>query len=74
MLSHLSHVQLFNKPVDNSLPGFYRLVKQKYWSRLPFSPLEDIPNQGIKPSSLIFPVLADGLFTISAHGKPLYTY
>ena len=60
-------------PMDNSLPGFsvYRLVRQEYWSRLPFSPLGDIPNQGIKPSSLMFPVLEGRFFTTSATWKAL---
>ena len=32
--------------------GFYR---QKYWSRLPYPPLEDLPDPGIKPASLTSP-------------------
>jgi len=39
--------------------GFFR---QKYWSRLPFPPLEDLPDPGIKPTSVASPALTDGLF------------
>ena len=37
--------------------GFFR---QEYWSGLPFSPLEDLPNLGIELAS---PELAGGFFT-----------
>ena len=46
--------------------GFSR---QEYWSGLPFSPPGDLPNLGIKPSSLVSPVLADGFFTTKPPGK-----
>ena len=42
--------------------GFYR---QKYWSRLPYPPLEDLPDPGIKPVSLMSPALAGRFFTTS---------
>ena len=35
--------------------GFSR---QEYWSRLPCPPLGDLPDPGIKPTSLESPVLA----------------
>ena len=34
--------------------GFFR---QEYWSRLPFPTLEDLPNPGTKPESLVPPAL-----------------
>ena len=40
--------------------GFYR---QKYWSRLPYPPLEDLPDPGIKPVSLMSPALPGEFFT-----------
>ena len=44
--------------------GFFR---QKYWSGLlPFPLPGDIPDPGIKPTSLMSPALADGFFTTSA--------
>ena len=45
--------------------GFSR---QEYWSGLPFPPLADLPNPGIKPTS---PALAGGFFTIEPLEKPL---
>ena len=47
-----------------SLPmGFF---KQEYWSGLPFPSPGDLPNPGIKPVSLVSPVLAGRFFTTSA--------
>ena len=40
--------------------GFSR---QEYWNELPCSPPGDLPNPGIKPSSLVSPELAGGYFT-----------
>ena len=41
--------------------------KQEYWSGLPFPPLGDHPDPGIKPMS---PVLAGRFFTAEPLGKP----
>ena len=38
---------------------------QEYWNGLPFSPPGDLPNPGIKPTSLKSPTLAGGFFTTS---------
>jgi len=43
--------------------------RQKYWSRLPFPPPEDLPDPGIKPTSSVSPVLAGGFFTTAPPGK-----
>ena len=43
--------------------GFSR---QEYWSGLPCPPPGDLPSPGIKPTYLMSPLLADGLFTTSA--------
>ena len=40
--------------------------KQEYWSGLPSLPPGDLPDPGIKPTSLKSPVLAGGFFTTSA--------
>ena len=40
--------------------GFSR---EEYWSGLPFSPPEDLPDPGIEPTSLVSPALAGGFST-----------
>ena len=42
--------------------GFSR---QEYWGGLPCPSLEDLPNPGIKPGSLMSPALAGRFFTTS---------
>ena len=42
--------------------GFHR---QEYWSRLPFPPLGDLSDSGIRLMSLASPTLAGGFFTTS---------
>ena len=42
--------------------GFSR---QEHWNELPFSPPEDLPDQGIEPTSLVSSALAGGFFTTS---------
>ena len=39
---------------------------QEYWSGLPFPSPGDLPDPGIKPTSLVSPALASGFFTTSA--------
>ena len=39
--------------------------RPKYWSGQSFPSPGDLPNPGIKPPSLMSPVLAGGFFTIS---------
>ena len=47
-----------------SLPmGFSR---QEYWNELPFLSLEDLPDPGIEPESLMSPALSGGFFTTRA--------
>ena len=42
-----------------------RVSRREYWSSLPFSSLEDLPNPGIKPASPVSPALqADSLTLI----------
>ena len=54
----LSHVRLFAVPwtLAHQAPLSMRLLRQEYWSRLPFPPPGDLPNPRIKLAS---PVLAD---------------
>ena len=42
--------------------GFSR---QEYWDGLPFASPGNLPNPGIKPTSLVSPALAGGFFTTS---------
>ena len=44
--------------------------RQEYWSGLPFPPLGDLPNPGIKPVSPMFHALAGRFFTTEPPGKP----
>ena len=50
----LSHVQLFATPwtVARQAPLSMEFSRQEYWSGLPFSSPEDLPNRGIKPHAL----------------------
>ena len=56
-------------PVDHSLgsPLSMGFSRQEYWSGLPRSPPEDLPDPGIKPASLMFPALAGRFFTTSTN-------
>ena len=62
-----SHVCLFAIPwtVAHQFP----LSMQQYWSRLPFPPPGDLPDQAIKPVSPVSPVLADRFFTTEPFEK-----
>ena len=42
------------------------ILQAEYWSGLPFLPPGDLPDPGIKLSSLLSPALAGGFFTTSA--------
>ena len=44
---------------------------QEYWSGLPFPPLEDLPDRGIKPQA---PALAGGIFTTEPPEKPVPSF
>ena len=48
--------------------GFSR---QEHWSGLPCPPPGDLPDPGVKPTSLTSPALAGGFFTISATWEAL---
>ena len=50
-------------------PLFMGFSRQEFWNRLPFHSLWDLPDSGIKPTSLISPALARGFFTPSATGE-----
>ena len=52
--------------VAHQAPLSLGFTRQEYWSGLPFSPLEDLSDQGIKPISS---ALAGGFFTTEPLGK-----
>ena len=45
--------------------------RQEDWSELPLPTSEDLLNPGIKPTSLVSPVLAGEFFTTKPPGKPI---
>ena len=61
----LSHVWLFATPWTQPTRLFcpWGYSSQEYWNGVPFPTLEDPPNSGIKPESLVSPALAGGFFT-----------
>ena len=67
----LYHVQLFATPWTVALqaPLSMELSKQEYWSGLLFPSARDLHDPGIKPVSLVSPVLTGGSFTTEAPGK-----
>ena len=50
--------------------GFSR---QEYWSGLPCPPPGDLPDPGIKPTSLMSPALAGGFFITSTTWEGSYS-
>ena len=65
-----SRVQLFVTPqaVAHQFLLSMEFSRQEYWSGLPFPTQGDLPNPGIKPTSL---ALAGSFFTTEPPGKPL---
>ena len=49
--------------MDCSPPGFsvHGFFRQEYWSGFPFPPPGDLPDPGIKPTSLVSPALQANL-------------
>ena len=75
VLSHLSRVRLFATPwtVACQAPLSMGFSKQEHWSGLPCPPPGDLPDPGIKLTSLMSPVLAGGFFTTAPPRKsPLH--
>ena len=68
-----SPVWLFVTPwtVACQAPLSMGVFRQEYWSGLPFPSLGDLPDPGIKPSSLAFPALASRFFTMVPSEKPI---
>ena len=68
VLSCFSRVRLCATPwtAAHQAPLSMGFSRQEYWSGLPCPPLGDLPDPGIKPTSLVSPALAGGFFTTSA--------
>ena len=75
MLSCFSRVQLCD-PMDWISPGFsvHGIFQARILAWESFPPPGDIPNPGIKPRSLMSPVLAGGFFTTSATWEALSSH
>ena len=71
--AELSRVQLFATPwsAAHQAPLSMEFPRQEYWSGLPVPTPEDLPDPGIKPTSLASPALAGGFFTTVPPGKPM---
>ena len=69
-----SHDQLFATPwtVARQAPLSVEFSRKEYWMGLPFSPLGDCPDPGIKPTSPVSPVLQTDSLPLSCQGSPLY--
>ena len=67
-LSRFSHVQLFVTPwtIACKAPLFMEFSRHEYWSGFPCPLPGDLPDPGIKPTSLTSPALVGGFFTSSA--------
>ena len=72
----LNQIQLFATPstVGHKAPLSVEFPRQEYWSGLPLPPSGDLPGPGVKPMSLVSPVLAGGFLTTVPPGKPFVTY
>ena len=64
-LHTLSCIQIFTTPwtVAGQASLFTGFFRQEYWSGLSIPPSRDLPNPGIKPTSLTSPALAGRFFT-----------
>ena len=49
--------------VAHQAPLSMGFSRQKHWNGLPFSPIGNLPDLGIEPTSFMSPALAGGFFT-----------
>ena len=73
LLNCFSRVRLCATPwtAAHQAPPSMAFPRQEYWRGLPCPPPGDLPDQGIEPTSLMSPTVADGFFTIAAAAKLL---
>ena len=76
VLSCLSLVSLLATlwTVPCQAPLSMRFSRQVDWSGLPCPPPEDLPDPGIKPTSLLSPALAGRFFATGATWEALYRH
>ena len=69
----LSHVRPFGTPwtVARQAPLSMESSRQEHWSGLPFPIPGDLPNPGMKHTSLAPPALTGRFFTTAPLGKPM---
>ena len=48
----------------------YEILQAQYWDGFLLLSPGNLPNPGIKPTSLVSPALAGEFFTTEPHGKP----
>ena len=74
MLSHFSRVWLFETPLTAARQAALSMgiSRQEHWSGSPRPPPGDFPHPGVKPASLVSPVLACGFFTSSSTCGPIW--
>ena len=62
----LCHLQLFATQwtIACQAPLSMEFFRQECWSRLPLQTPGNCPNLGTEPTSLVFPALVGGFFTI----------
>ena len=67
-----SYIRLFviTQTVACQAPLSTEFSRQEYQSGLPFPPLGDLPDPGIKPAYLVSPALTSAFFTTESPGKP----
>ena len=58
--------------VAHQAPLSIGFSRQEYWSRLPFSPPEDLPNPKIKSTYMGSPALHADSLTAKPSGKPYF--
>ena len=70
-MKSLSRARLFATPwtVAYQAPLSMGFSRQEYWSGLPCPSPGDLPDPGIKDTSLVSPALAGRFFTTAAPGK-----
>ena len=56
--------------VAHQVPLSMGFSRQEYWSGLPFPPLGDLPNPGIKPTSPVSPALQADSLPTEPSGNP----
>ena len=72
VLSCFSHVRLCVTlwTIAGQTPLSTEFSRQEYWSDLPCPPPGDLPNAGIKHTSVMSPALASGFFTTELPREP----